>query len=375
MRSIITTNSDDHIGLAVIRSLGKNNIDFHVLSKTKSTIGLYSRYCKNKTIGNYDLGFFSKLSKDDVILPMFEDTMVLLSKNKSHLQCQLGFSDYDTIQKTRDKSLLMQHAIEQKIPCPKTFFIKNPEDIRECRSAIDFPVVLKPSNGSGGKGIVFVDSPEKLHGIADKFLERYGPFLLQEKIPFTSKYTVGALCNSNHELKRICVIKELRNYPIETGQACYVETVNEPKLIDITEKLLKSLDFFGIADIDFIIDPRDNQPKLMEINPRFWGSMQVAINAGVDFPHLLCRMLTDGDIERSLSYKTGIRCRYIAFNDLFRLAAVMQGKYSFNDKKNTLKDFLKFPSSDGYYVYSHDDILPLFELAYIKIARKLHFIR
>ena len=126
-----------------------------------------------------------------------------------------------------------------------------------------------------------------LPGHANKFLIKNGPFLLQEKIPFTAKYTVGALCNHEHELRRICVIKELRNYPIETGQACYVETVENPGLVRLTGKLLKSLDFFGIADIDFVIDKRDNQPKLMEINPRFWGSVQVAINAGVDFPYLL----------------------------------------------------------------------------------------
>ena len=374
MRSIVTTNSDDHIGLAVIRSLAKNNLDFQVLSRTRNTIGLSSRYCKNKTIGNFDLNFFSKLSNDNVILPMVEDTMVLLSKNRSHLQCQLGFSDYEIIQKTRDKSLLMQHAIEHKIPCPKTLFVKNHEDIRQCNSAMVFPVVLKPSHGSGGKGIVFVDSLKKLQNIADKYLELYGPFLIQEKIPFTSKYTVGALCNSNSELKRVCVIKELRNYPIETGQACYVETVDDPKLIDMSEKLLKSLNFFGIADIDYIIDSRDNKPKLMEINPRFWGSMQVAINSGVDFPSLLCRMLADGDIERSLSYKTGVRCRYVFFNDLFRLASVMQGKYTFTEKRQFLHDFLRFPRTDGYYVYSPDDLLPFFELAYIKIARKLHLI-
>ncbi len=104
MRAIITTNTDDHIGLAVIRSLGKNNIDFQVVSKTKYTLGCYSRYCRHKTFGRFDIDFFSKLSKDDVVFPMIEDTMILLSKNKSKLQCQLGFSEFETIQKARDKS-------------------------------------------------------------------------------------------------------------------------------------------------------------------------------------------------------------------------------------------------------------------------------
>ena len=371
MRPIITTNIDDHIGLAVVRSLGKNNIDFQVVSNTKNTLAWYSRYCNNKIIGRYDLDFFSKLSKDDVIFPMLEDTMLLLSKHASKLQCQLGCSDYETLQKATDKSLLIQHALEHKIPCPKTFFITKPEDIKDCVPDIEFPAILKPSRGAGGKGTRSIDSPELLREIADKSLINNGSFLLQEKIPYTTKYTIGALCNSEHELKRICVIKELRNYPVETGQACYVETVNEPRLIKMAENLLKSLNFVGIADIDLIIDSRDNQPKLMEINPRFWGSMQVAINAGVDFPNLLYTMLRDGDIEKSLSYKTGIRCRYMFSNDLMRLITIMQSDYSREYKRKALRDFFIFPEDDGYYVYSNDDIMPFFGLAYIKLIRKL----
>jgi predicted ATP-grasp superfamily ATP-dependent carboligase len=371
VRPIITTSSDDHIGLAVVRSLGRNNINFQVVSNTKNSLAGYSRYCNNKIICSFDLTFFSKLSSEDVIFPLLENTMLLLAKNKSKLNCQMGFSDYETLQTTMNKSLLIQHAIEHNIPCPKTFFITKSEDIDECISAIDFPTILKPSRGAGGKGIRLVDSPALLPAIAEKFLIDNGHFLLQEKIPFTTKYTIGALCNSEHDLRRVCVIKELRNYPVETGQACYVETVNEPELVKFTGKLLKSLNFVGVADIDLVIDKRNNHPTLMEINPRFWGSMQVAINAGVDFPHLLNTMLMDGDIEKSLSYRTGVRCRYILCTDLVRLFTLLRENYPVKYKRKAILDFFKFPIDDGYYVYSNNDIMPFFGLAFIKLLRKL----
>ncbi len=175
---------------------------------------------------------------------------------------------------------------------------------------------------------MFIKSPDLLSSIADTYLAKNGPFLIQEKIPFRTKYTVGALCNHEHQLKRVCVIKELRNYPIETGQACYVETVTKPELVNLTENLLKTLNFFGVADIDFVIDERDNQPKLMEVNPRFWGSLQVAINAGVDFPYLLHKMLNEGDIEKSLDYITGIRCRYVSFQRSVPVNKITEKKLS-----------------------------------------------
>jgi predicted ATP-grasp superfamily ATP-dependent carboligase len=371
VRPIITTNFDDHIGLSVARSLGRKKIDFQIISNTKNTLAWYSRYSENKIVGRYDLSFFSKLSGNDLIFPMLEETMLLLAKNKEKLQCTMGFSDYETLRTASDKSLLLKHAMEHNIPCPKTFFITNREDIRNCVPVIDFPAIVKPGRGAGGKGIRSIDSPDHLPAITEKLLADNGHFLIQEKIPFTTKYTIGSLCNFEHEIKRVCVIKELRNYPVETGQACYVETVKEPGLVKFAENLLKSLDFVGIADIDLVIDARDNKPKLMEINPRFWGSMQVAINAGVDFPQLLHTMLVEGDVEKDFSYKAGMRCRYMLYTDLIRLVTILRGNYPGEYKRKAVLDFFTLPHNDKYYVFSDEDIVPFFGLGYIKLLRKL----
>jgi hypothetical protein len=98
--------------------------------------------------------------------------------------------------------------------------------------------------------------------------------------------------------------------------------------------------------------------------------LQVAINAGVDFPYLLHKMIKEGDIEKSLTYQTGIRCRYLLFNDLFRIIKFLGGNYSFKEKQNAVKDFLSFQEDGGYYVYSSDDMKPLAGLAYIKMLKK-----
>ena len=58
------------------------------------------------------------------------------------------------------------------------------------------------------------------------------------------------------------------------------------------------MDFYGVAELDFVNDSRDNTPKLMEINPRFWGSLQGAISEGVDFPFLLHKLFEDGNIDK-----------------------------------------------------------------------------
>jgi hypothetical protein len=56
-------------------------------------------------------------------------------------------------------------------------------------------------------------------------------------------------------------------------------------------------------------------PKLMEINPRFWGSLQGAISAGMDFPFLVYKLFQEGDIDKENHYKTGVRTRNAIAND------------------------------------------------------------
>jgi predicted ATP-grasp superfamily ATP-dependent carboligase len=372
MKAIITSELDDHVSLAVVRSLGKNNIDFAVASKYERALALHSKYCKNFHITNTDMNFLLKLSKDDILFPMHEETMCEISKNQKILPCSLAFPEYPTLEIVTSKYRLIQHAIENNIPCPRTFFISQSKDIEDISNILTFPVVLRPSTGSGGEGILFVQSLNELYTVEKSFFKNYGPHMIQEKIPFCNKYTVGVLCNADSQVRRICVIKEIRNYPTETGAACYVETVKYPELVNISVKLMESLNYFGIADIDFLVDERTGEPKLMEINPRFWGSLQVAIDAGVDFPSLLYEMVSTGDIKKSFDYKTGVRCRHVIIDDLLRMISVIKGQYTVSYKVATIIDFLKIHPHDGYYIFSVDDFKPFWRHVSNKIINNLN---
>jgi predicted ATP-grasp superfamily ATP-dependent carboligase len=371
---IITSAPFNVVSLAVGRSLGKKNIDFTVYSKKEKTLIQYSKYCRNSIISSNNIDLFSKLTPENIVYPIDEKLMLQLSKNKKNLPCLLAFSEYQTLVKVINKSRLMQHAIENNIPCPKTIFIDRIEDINKIKdfsSILEFPMVLKPSTGSGGKGVITINSLKEFHSVGNGYFDKYGPFILQEKIPFVHKYTVGVLCNADSEVRRACVIKEIRNYPIDTGPACYAETVDYPELLKLSIKLMKSLNYFGIADIDFLVDSRTGKPILMEINPRFWGSLQVAINAGVDFPYLLFEMMKNGDVAKSLEYKTGVRCRHLVFDDIHRLLSIIKGKHSSIYKVNSIIEFLKFHPEDGYYVFCLDDLNPFQHLLSKKILNAI----
>ena len=75
----------DIVSLAVARSLGKKNIDVTVFSTQEKTLATYSKYCKNSIVSPDNLGFFSTLSREDVVFPLDETSMLELSKNKDGL--------------------------------------------------------------------------------------------------------------------------------------------------------------------------------------------------------------------------------------------------------------------------------------------------
>jgi predicted ATP-grasp superfamily ATP-dependent carboligase len=86
--------------------------------------------------------------------------------------------------------------------------------------------------------------------------------------------------------------------------------VNEV-LSECTARMMKKLNWHGVAMAEFKIDSRDGSAKLMEINGRFWGSLHLAIASGVDFPYMLINLLAGIEVPKSKQYRLGVRCRWL----------------------------------------------------------------
>jgi predicted ATP-grasp superfamily ATP-dependent carboligase len=106
------------------------------------------------------------------------------------------------------------------------------------------------------------------------------------------------------------------------GTSTFRESVHAPELIEMARALLDSLHWHGVAHLDFIYDEQTRKAALIEINPRFWGALDLSVRSGVDFPWLLYKMAVDGDVETVTEYKTGVRSRWVVGEmlHLFNLA-------------------------------------------------------
>jgi predicted ATP-grasp superfamily ATP-dependent carboligase len=276
---------------------------------------------------------FSEIKRNhyDCLFPMEEETLLLVARHQREisLHTSLVIPELPKIEFVRDKGNLIRFAETHGIPVPKTYFCPpaltlprqgGGESRKEGKGWVEeapIPAVIKPRISSGSFGIAYVRRREDLLP-AYEGVNRHYPFpLVQEWIPDgMGTYGFSALFDQDSNVKAAFIHKKLRMYPVQGGPSTLREGVVHPQIMELGIALLKALRWTGIAMIEFKVDPRDGIPKLMEINPRFWGSLQLAIVSGVDFPWLMVKLARGETFPPVLDYQVNRRCRWLLFGDI-----------------------------------------------------------
>ena len=115
--------------------------------------------------------------------------------------------------------------------------------------------------------------------------------------------------------------KELRHFPVKDGLSTMQESVWRPDLVERSIALLQAIGWYGVAEIEFAEDIETGETLLLEVNPRFWASVQLAISCGIDFPYLLYQVARSEPVTPVHSYTVGRRCRWLVPGDMFHYAA------------------------------------------------------
>lgn len=364
MPRVFVTDALQRKSLPVVQSLGRKGIQVVVGDSHPWGIARFSRYCCKQVIypppekrpQEFIQWLVHHLQQEnyDALFPIDDRTLDPLTPHLEELSryTRIPVVDHSTYEKARDKGVTLQVALHLGIDIPKTLFIEDEEEVKKWVKNLDYPVVIKPRKSQGSRGIRYVHSPEELVP-AYREVHREHPFpLIQERIP-PEGYGVGVelLLNRQSELRAFFVHKRLREYPIGGGPSTLRESIWAPDLVEQAYRLLKAIQWYGVAMVEFKVDPRDQRPKLMEINPRFWGSLELAIHSGVDFPFLLYRLALEGDIEPVHEYKIGVQSRWL-LGDLLHFLS--------NPRRFQLQpSFFQFRKANLYYdALSWDDLGP-----------------
>jgi predicted ATP-grasp superfamily ATP-dependent carboligase len=319
---VLVTDGGYENALAITRSLGRKGINVSVLSDNSKAITFYSRYCKEKILcpkvtdeDRYEK-FIEKIlseNKYDLLIPVSTGATLTVAKNKNILEryTNLVLSDYDKIVKAMDKRFVYELAADLGIPYPRTIYPENIDQIKNDINGFKYPIVLKARQQTWfGHKVDYAYNKEELKDICIKVKQETGDFpMIQEYINgegygFFGFYDKG-------KCKRIFMHKRIREIPPSGGASACAESYYDDKLKYYGKKILDTLDWHGVAMVEFK-KSFDGAYKIMEVNPRFWGSLDLAIAAGVDFPYYLAQIAKGEDLDYSEQY-----CRNMKFQWIF----------------------------------------------------------
>lgn len=254
-----------------------------------------------------------KTGKYDVVVSTSDDTAEALSliRNEYEKYAKFTINYPDLFYMAYDKNKTMRVCMEEKIPCPKTYFgVKSIEDLPV--NELQFPIVVKPASSFGAMGFHRVDSREQLKMLFVDLSNDIDHYVFQEYIPQTDiQYECAMFMDQNNEVKTACVFSKNRWFPINGGSSTCNVTVERPDIVESCTKLLKTIGWRGAADIDLIQDPRENTAKIMEINPRVSGSIKVVLDAGVNIAKQMVELACNEAVTPYLEYKSDVRLRCI----------------------------------------------------------------
>ena len=366
MASVLVTDGHFRKTLAVVRSLGFKGIDVTVGERTFLNTSFFSKYCNRRLVypsprqrPNQFIEFLlNEIRKNryECIFPMEEETLLLLAKYRSEICRHTYFlsPDLEKIEFVRDKGNLMRFAEAHGIPIPKTHYLSPTQSLPPWGGGEGEGYVIKPRISSGSLGIVYVTGRKDLISSYQSVHHRFPSPLIQEWIPDGGEtYGFSALLDEGSNIKAAFIHKKVRMYPVQGGPSTLGEGIEHPQIMELGVSLLRSLNWVGVGMVEFKVDPRDGIPKLLEVNPRFWGSLQLAIVSGVDFPYLILKMARKERFEPVLRYTVGKRFRWLLLGDILHFLNHPQRF----DLHPSFFNF--FDPNTSYDIFSKDDPLPL----------------
>ena len=324
--------------LTVMNCLSQNSdYKFFVLSDKKRTATKYSKYTSyykfyKKTSDKEWLEIISKEVKDQnisIIIPIAEDAIGFFINNSHDLPNSvkvIPLPEIGNFEIAINKHKLSRFLNEHDLPHPKYQYFSSFESYSNEEFDLQFPVLIKPLDEKGGYGIVKFKGQKEL----DKYLNKHSNFselFIQEYI---EGYDIdcSVLCLNGKILTHTIQKGKLSGHNSFAPQLSF-DFLRNDTLLDVVAKLMQELDWSGVAHIDLRYDENKNDYKIIEINARFWGSVEGSRFAGINFPELAVQLAMNNAIE-STQYKE------IEYMRLKGVLKSIKRKPSFLFKKNFL---------------------------------------
>ncbi len=252
-----------------------------------------------------------------VVLATGDATIATLAPRREELAklgCTLAVAPDFALEIANNKTLTLELADKLGIAYPRSIHIDSPDDLPTAAAEFGFPFVLKPTiswTGKSDRRVVpaeVIDNTEAVD-VTTRFLAAGAGVIAQE---WASGRREGvSLFLVDGEVLAHCGHVAHRTAPLLGGVSVMRESIAVPEeLLDASVRLAKAIGLEGPCEVEYRRD-RDGRPLLMEVNARLAGTLENAIQSGVDFPLMTWQWAAGRSVSRVGSYRTGVRTRWL----------------------------------------------------------------
>lgn len=365
---ILVLDCDHKNSLAIIRHLGrKKQYRIDGASYIRHSLALFSRYVTKKFIisnpkknpEKYIDDLIAILSQNDylVIIPVSYISFQLCSGSKERLAkyTSITIATPQQIEIASNKIKTYQFAEKLGVPYPRIIVPEHIDDIKNIETT--YPCVIKAPFELGKNLVSYVHSKEELILKYTRMCRQYN---FQTVLPVIQKFIKGEGAGffafyKDGECKNYFMHKRIREYPVKGGASVVAEAFYDDQILKYGKLILDELKWEGVAMVEFKKDSQTGKFNLMEINAKFWGSLDLALVCGVNFPKMLIDHASGKEIEKvDYNYE---KFQWILNGDLFHII----------EKPSHIFSFFKTLFTAKNDIWLRDIVPNLFQLIYIPI--------
>ncbi len=314
---------DGHSRAAVetVQSLGRAGLPVDVSAETDECVAFHSKYVRRRfrqpsLLDSPDFAEWLRAvdseHKYELIVPCTEASLLGLRRVPSQdcLRTKAVLPSDEALDIALDKHRTQQLAACLDIRFPQSVLIESAKNIPK---VYRYPVVLKPIRSKlniGGELVTLAPFVANDEVQRSAWLNRWLPLTAAMQQAYIAGRGLGVelLFERGKEIWHFAH-ERLHELPLTGGASSYRRSVLPPtQVLTDSRKLLGALKWHGVAMVEFKIDPNGDS-WLMEINPRFWGSLALSIDSGINFPAGLLRMARGEPPLPQPKYKTSYHTR------------------------------------------------------------------
>lgn len=317
--------------LAAVRSVGRRGGVVTVASHKPRAMGFASKHTAHRLAcpspvteaAAYADWLLETLRRGryDATLAFEEATADLLSQHRDQVQkwtgCPLPPREIFLAASRKDR--VMRLASQLGVPTPETHELERLEDAAALAPRLRYPAIVKGVYSSGGQQVEVARTPAQLVATVERVAGLRRDAALP--LPIVQEYVEGRGYGLTALMRRgepvaVFLHRRLAEHDVARGVglahgAPGAQSVDEPELRHHGLTLLQALCWDGVAMVEFRRSRRDGRFYLMEINPRFVGSLELAIAAGIDLPWLYVQLAAGRPIVGPNRYRVGLRYRWL----------------------------------------------------------------